>query len=268
MNTKKIKDALCGFVVGDMIGVPYEFTSACKPEEVFLKSGGVHDQPLGAWSDDTALSLATIEWLNTDRDIVKLRKEFKAWFHDAKYTSHLCVFDVGEATKHGILGNYDALDEDTQGNGSLMRIWPLAFIRDEYTEEEFSQLVKDVAYITHPSEYTTAYCMKYLDLMQAILKDEDVSPWLNNKSTMKQEEIENSGWIKHTYNAALWFYIHSGSYEECIKRAVAIGGDTDTRAALAGCLYSLKNGSECIPSEWLGQINGNRIINDILNRFQ
>src|SRR5687767_2144669 len=52
-----------GHLVGDAVGVPYEFRSADDIGTVEFGATGTHRQPPGTWSDDGALMLALLESL-------------------------------------------------------------------------------------------------------------------------------------------------------------------------------------------------------------
>jgi hypothetical protein len=60
---ERLEGAVCGHLVGDALGVPYEFTSARPPDEVEWRGHGSHGQPAGTWSDDGALTLALLDSL-------------------------------------------------------------------------------------------------------------------------------------------------------------------------------------------------------------
>jgi ADP-ribosylglycohydrolase len=60
----KIKDGIVGLTVGDALGVPVEFESRAylmdNPVTEML-GHGTYDMPKGTWSDDTSLTLATMQ---------------------------------------------------------------------------------------------------------------------------------------------------------------------------------------------------------------
>ena len=61
---KKIKSMLLGFAVADALGVPVEFKSRKilqKNSVVDMQGFGTYNQPAGTWSDDTSMTLATME---------------------------------------------------------------------------------------------------------------------------------------------------------------------------------------------------------------
>ena len=61
--SSRIAGAIWGFLVGDAIGVPYEFREPDQIGEVLFGARGSHGQPAGTWSDDGALMLATLDAL-------------------------------------------------------------------------------------------------------------------------------------------------------------------------------------------------------------
>lgn len=54
----------------------------------------------------------------------------------------------------------------------------------------------------------------------------------------------------HSMEAALWCLANTASYEDCVLKAVNLGDDTDTTAAIAGGLVGIYYGYENIPEKW------------------
>jgi len=71
---------------------------------------------------------------------------------------------------------------------------------------------------------------------------------------LPEEEIHSSGYVIHTLEAAIWCLLTTGSYREAVLRAVNLGRDTDTTAAVTGGLAGLLYGYDTIPEEWITQI--------------
>ncbi|HOV89009.1 MAG TPA: ADP-ribosylglycohydrolase family protein, partial [Candidatus Paceibacterota bacterium] len=133
------KKVIFAQAIGDAIGVPFEFThsSAIKPEKVMQMIGyGTWNQPPGTWSDDTAMTLATIasiENFKSPLPITGMMNNFLSWWKNGKFSCHGNCFDVGSQTaqalvewsisKKTIVGKGSEL-----GNGALMRIMPVAFM--------------------------------------------------------------------------------------------------------------------------------------------
>ena len=62
----------------------------------------------------------------------------------------------------------------------------------------------------------------------------------------------------------MWSLLTTHSYKECIKKAVDLGDDTDTVAAIAGGLAGILYGIENIPKEWMEKLQGKEIIDQCL----
>lgn len=57
-----------------------------------------------------------------------------------------------------------------------------------------------------------------------------------------------------TLEAAIWCLLNTSSYKDCVIKAVNLGEDTDTVAAIAGGLAGMFYGYDMIPKEWLDVI--------------
>ena len=140
MENKYI-NGLMGFVIGDAMGVPVEFTTRKKLLEnpvTKMIGYGTYDVPEGTWSDDTSMLIATIDSINTkcDIDIKDIADNFLSWKNHADYTPYKDVFDIGNTTKNA-LEYYEEhreidpvecglTDMNSNGNGSVMRIIPIS----------------------------------------------------------------------------------------------------------------------------------------------
>ena len=95
---EQLRAAVCGQAVGDALGVPYEFM----PRDTFRCEGmtgyGTHNQPIGTWSDDTSMMLATLdslianEWQVNTED---MRERYLAWLSNGAYARGGRGFDCG-----------------------------------------------------------------------------------------------------------------------------------------------------------------------------
>jgi ADP-ribosylglycohydrolase len=81
------------------------------------------------------------------------------------------------------------------------------------------------------------------------------------------EEINSGGYVIDTLEASIWCVWNSSSYSESVLKAVNLGGDTDTTAAVTGGLAGIYYGVENIPSEWVEQIARKQEIIDLSNRL-
>lgn len=177
-------------------------------------------------------------------------------------------------------------DVRDNGNGSLMRILPVIFyLRREYgatcmDNPEAFELIHNLSRLTHGHAISQIACGLYCcianDLMNgATLQDaidsaalvlknwyglrEEFVPWISefdflNAETLAalpEEAIKSSGYVVDTLQAALWCLITNRSYHDCMLKAVNLGYDTDTVAAVAGGVAGILYGAESIPEDWL-----------------
>ena len=88
-----------------------------------------------------------------------------------------------------------------------------------------------------------------------------------NFQNLPEEEIKSSGYVVDTLEAALWCLLNTDSYKNLALKAVNLGEDTDTVAAVAGGLAGIFYGVENIPSEWLERLQNKNYLEDISDRF-
>lgn len=257
---EKLRDCVYGFAVGDALGVPFEFrernTFKCKDMIGF----GTHAQPAGTWSDNTSLLLATRDSIRAQGEIdtEDMMHRFCSFLYDAEYTAGGEVFDIGGTTSMAIqrymyggvsatqCGGKTAMDN---GNGSLMRILPLAFTNA--TDDD----VDAVSSLTHAHEESKMWCRTLVQLARYIIKNGDVSEELKVACrNVRMDEITSTGYVIDTVEAVVWCFCTTETYEECVLTAVNLGGDTDTIAAIAGGLAGIKYGIKSIPGRWLDTV--------------
>ena len=95
------------------------------------------------------------------------------------------------------------------------------------------------------------------------LKDYSRSPFAEETDTYRrmadlkaladlpESEIRSSGYVVDTLEAAVWCFLNTESYRDCVLKAVNLGEDTDTVAAVAGGLAGVWYGFDAIPSDWV-----------------
>lgn len=250
----KVTDALLGFIVGDIYGVPYEFIP---PERIKhpieLTSGGSHNQPLGSWSDDTSLVLATIDSINeqNDIDISDIKKKFCEWLNNAKYTSNNQVFDVGNTTIQAIRDNNPGTDTFSNGNGSLMRMLPIALYTYKMKRYQYLPIVKLASSITHAHQTSIHTCLKYVEYFHLLMDGHDKYEALESIMSLSHtqylniNDLDTKGYVKTTLHAAIWCFLITDNYKDSIIKAISLGHDTDTVAAITGSLSGLYYGDVC-----------------------
>lgn len=299
----KIYDGIMGLVVADALGVPVEFKKRDTYEVTDMIGYGTYNQPPGTWSDDSSMTLATVESIGRlgKIDPVDIMDNFSMWIEQAAFTPHDEVFDVGGATRRAIsrynsgtpisaCGGKSKMDN---GNGALMRILPVALAADKDSVDKMV-VVKSVAGLTHNHPISHIACFIYSFMVQNLMNGIDKREALSNAIQVVGElygcseawqeyrflseigkydvdEIRSSGYVVDTLEAAIWCLLNSCNYKDCVLLAVNLGEDTDTVAAvaggLAGILYGC-GGENGIPDEWISQIARKDWIKELCDTFE
>lgn len=314
-------DTIMGVVVADALGVPVEFKSRqtlSLDPVTDMREYGTHFQPRGTWSDDSSLTLATMDSLIHGLDYDDMMDRFVSWYRDHDYTPHQEVFDIGIATSEALyryLGNTPALysgstNERSNGNGSLMRIAPVALyllanghdLKDD--DIEGYDIIHKISGLTHRHPRSQVACGIYCRILQDLIRRHDelkhkeaivtqaIDDVLYIYSTydfsegIKQEvdtyaklvdqctftsqdlsAIQSSGYVVHSLEAAIYCFMMTDNYKDCVLMAVNLGDDTDTVAAIAGGLAGAYYGLEAIPEEWQNVIARYEWISDLCTAF-
>lgn len=101
----KIYNGIIGLVVGDALGVPVEFKERDSYEVTDMMGFGTYNQKPGTWSDDSSMTLATLESMGRTGsfDAADIMNNFYQWLQNDKFTPWGKVFDVGGATRRAIV---------------------------------------------------------------------------------------------------------------------------------------------------------------------
>lgn len=303
-----IKDAVWGFIVGDALGVPYEFSTRNMMKEnpaVGMTGYGTYNQPPGTWSDDTSMMLCVLENIINQGTINDLAKLFLQWYKEDYMTPHGELFDIGITTSRA-LGNLirgakpsqsGLNDEMSAGNGSLMRSLPYAFV------EDIAKSIFDMALenrITHRHHLCSLSCVYYVKMLRSLLDGKEKHEAIQiaagylrkgwrltdseddhfdarqkfaklfdkNFHEFPESEIQSTGYVISTLEAVVWCFLNTENYKDAVLKAVNLGGDTDTIAALTGGLAGLYYGYKAIPENWISCIANKQLINQLLGRLE
>lgn len=174
------------------------------------------------------------------------------------------------------------------GNGSLMRILPVALWKSaELAGEEVSgaDFIFNVSAVTHAHVRSKIGCLIYSKLIADLLYAQNDDKFdavqksllsckcyletIDDKQTiyeigkyarlwnldtfknLDEDNIKSTGYVVDTLEAAIWCFLNTDSYKDCVLKAVNLGDDTDTVGAVAGGLAGLYYGLEEIPAEWI-----------------
>lgn len=292
----KILAGILGLAIGDAVGLPYQFKERDRFVCKAMTGGGTYDKPPGTISDDTSLTLATMEsigrmgWV----DLEDIQRNFMKWYFHGAFTPEKYAFDMGSTTAEAICKMQQGVGPDAcggtsiydNGNGALMRILPMAFA----SEGPWDPAIKQVAGLTHNHPISHACCWIYVCLARGLAHGlplnaalEDLPSYaasLYNEAGQEiqrvtdynktREQIKSTGYVVDTLEAAIWALATTHSYKDCILTAVNLGGDTDTIAAVAGGLAGILYGFDKdngIPWTWIQHLRYRKEIMDIYIRF-
>jgi ADP-ribosyl-[dinitrogen reductase] hydrolase len=271
---------LLGLACGDAVGTTVEFMPRGSfPPVTDMIGGGPFGIAAGQWTDDTSMALCLAESLidcNGFDANDQMRRYVDWWRHGYMSSTGRC-FDIG-GTVQSALARFEATgdpnagssDPDTAGNGSLMRLAPVAlfYFPDLGRVRQFSA---DSSRTTHAAPEAVECCEMLAAMMSLALAGESKEDVLTASHLVFKEEkvarlaagdymrksvgeIAGIGYCVPSLEAALWCFHRSGSFEDAVLRAANLGDDADTTAAIVGQLAGAFYGKSGIPQQWLERL--------------
>lgn len=261
LNKEIIKSAIFGLSCGDCLGVPVEFLSRneLKANPVKdMREFGTYYKPKGTWSDDTSLSLATLDGLTENIDLSVIANNFVQWKYFNKYCQDK-VFDIGNTTSRAIAKINLALSKNefsedieyggtgtSNGNGSLMRMIPVALYlyiyKDKYDSlEKRREFVYKLSALTHATLLCKNSCHIYVEYALLLLKGYNKYDAFSMIIKIFKEEV-NSAWEFAHFKNLL-------SEDFKFKNEKDISGSgfvIDSLYASLWCLLTTDNYSSCV----------------------
>jgi ADP-ribosyl-[dinitrogen reductase] hydrolase len=290
----RLAGGLWGHLVGDAIGVPYEFGPPVPLEQVrWGKQSAQRAQPPGTWSDDGGLMLALLDSLvQGSFDMRDQAQRAMDWWRGEAYKPGP-VFDIGIATRSALERirrgiepeEAGAAGEHENGNGSLMRILPIALVGHQAPEDELVTQAMRASSLTHRHPRAKVACAVYVLVARSLIRGD------NNRAhalaaafdsvaasvgeAERQElivlksysERTGSGYVVDCFWSAWEAFSGGDSYRNVIKRAIAYGNDADTTACVAGGLAGIYWGLDGIPVEWLRGMRGGDVVEPLLEKL-
>lgn len=233
---------MIGAVCGDILGSTYEF--GIGNEEVYL----LHEED--HFTDDSVLTFALAEWaleygkvpLGDSEHKYLLAKnffDFTERYPDRAY-GWMFIEWIDKYEKTGEI----PLPNNSYGNGSAMRVSPLAYVFDEIEKvEKYARLQAEV---THDnSEGIRGACAIAAAIKLALdgYDKDTIKDYISNKyyydlspsiEEIKVKRGRFSASCMATVPQALVAFLSGNDYCDVIDKAISIGGDCDTVAAMAG----------------------------------
>jgi ADP-ribosylglycohydrolase/protein-tyrosine phosphatase len=307
----RIEGAVFGHLVGDALGVPYEFRlpeAIGGPGAVAWGVTGSHGQPPGTWSDDGALMLALLDsLLESGFDPDDQGRRFLDWWRRGAYAPGGVVFDIGGTTSTALRAIEDGTPAElaggsgvmSQANGSLMRILPLALWgHGRLDRPDLAILAAAASRVTHASPTCQATCAAYVLLVDGLLRGTEPASALEASLADAEATFERlaapgdslgdlarlegldalrawrddhrpagRGGVLDCFWSAWTAFAAAEDYSDAVRRAVALGHDTDTTAAVAGGLAGAWFGLDSIPAEWLAGLRDRALPGLLVDRL-
>ncbi len=290
----RFRGALLGLAAGDAVGTTLEFQppGSFTPVDGMFGGGPFHLHP-GQWTDDTSMALCLAESLiqRGGFDPVDQLRRYVRWWREGHLSSTDRCFDIGTTTRRS-LERFERTgapfcgpaDPDTAGNGSLMRLAPVALAFAERPETAVEMAGRS-SRTTHGARAAVDSC-RYLaallvGLLQGRAKEEVLGElfepvpglWRREPLAPEVEEvargsfarkqppaIRGTGYVVHCLEAALWAFNRGGSFRDGCLLAANLGDDADTTAAVYGQLGGACHGEEGIPADWRKRLARREVI--------
>ena len=239
---------MLGAILGDIIGSPYEFNR---------NNIKTTDFPLfckrSQFTDDTVMAIAVAEGLmngyddsqHTEKEIISAMQKYGRMYPNAGYGARFS----------GWLESRDPKPYNSYGNGSAMRVSAVAWLFDDLSQVEDYALIS--AHVSHDhtegikgAKATVAAIFMARtgksknDIKQYIEKTYGYN--LNRKLDEIRPSYHHVESCQETVPEAIIAFLESDGFEDAIRKAVSLGGDSDTLTAITG---SIAEGYYDIPVE-------------------
>jgi ADP-ribosyl-[dinitrogen reductase] hydrolase len=299
LTADRYRGCLLGLAVGDAVGTTVEFKSRGSfPDVSDMVGGGPFGLAPGQWTDDTSMALCLADSLleSGGFDPWDQLARYVRWYREGYRSSTGAFFDIGNATR-AALERFERSGEpwcgseggNTAGNGSIMRLAPVP-MRYAATPARAIELAADSSRTTHGARIAVDACRYLAALIVGALggagKDELLaarySPligyWDAHPLCPEIDEvaagsfaadgpIRGTGYARDCLEAALWAFATTDSFRTGCLRAVNLGDDADTTAAVFGQLAGAFYGEGGIPSEWRAKVTIGEEIGDLAERL-
>jgi ADP-ribosyl-[dinitrogen reductase] hydrolase len=299
------RGALLGLAVGDALGAAVEFQRPGTFEPVTgYRGGGPHRLEPGQWTDDTSLALALADSIGqAGWDLSDQAARYVQWWREGKYSVNTRCFDIGITTRAALSRFRQTGDAETcgdpseraSGNGSIMRLAPVPIRFVALFPDQLDKLITlcvDSSRPTHASPQCLSACAYFGIVLAGLLHgldrdtvlsgdweplrrlqelwqlDPRIAAVADGSFRAKQPpEIEGTGYVVDSLEAALWAFHDAGDFREAVLRGVNLGDDADTTGAVCGQLAGAYWGESGIPPEWLDGLDRMDLIEPILQRL-
>lgn len=219
---------MIGAIAGDIIGSVYEH-NPIKREDFPLFSD------FSRVTDDSVMSLAVAQAILTGGDYAQEMKKLGRIFPNAGYGGNFMIWLAEDEVK----------PYNSWGNGSAMRVSPIGFAFD--TERDVLHEAKKSAEVSHnhPEGIKGAQSVALAILLarQGASKEQiknrisvEFSYDLNRKVDQIRPDYDFNVSCQGSVPEAIIAFLDSSDYLSAVRKAVSLGGDSDTLACIAGAI--------------------------------
>lgn len=219
---------MIGAIAGDIIGSVYENHPIKSKEFPLIQNGCV-------FTDDTVLTVAIADSILTGKTYLEALWELGGKYPNAGYGASFVNW----------LRSLDPTPYDSWGNGAAMRVCPIGFAFK--TADRVLDEAEKSAVISHNhcegvkgakavalSVYLAKSGFSKSDIKKEItdLSGYDLKRNLNEIRPEYEFDISSQGSVPE----AIICFLESKSYEDAVRNAISLGGDSDTQACIAGAI--------------------------------
>lgn len=224
---------MLGAVIGDIVGSIYEFNNIKSKDFILF-------DPFCIFTDDSIMTFAIAEALRKtekknfqglDKQAIEEMQKFGKLYPDASYGLSFRSWLKAKNPKP-----YDSF-----GNGSAMRVNPVAYFAKDM--DEVKKLSKEVTKVSHnhaegikgaeATAVATFLALNKHSKEEIIKYIEDNYYKLDfDYETLKENYYFNET-CQNTVPQAIYCFLISQDFEDCLRTSVSIGGDTDTLCAIS-----------------------------------
>lgn len=236
-----------GAIVGDIVGSSYESRKYSTKDYNFEL---LTDR--STITDDTVHTLAIADWiLHTDQSIYAAKQCLKKWskmFPLAGYGPMMC---------HWIAGTNNYEPYNSFGNGSAMRVSPVGYAFGTLEETLDKAIMSAIPTHNHTEGLKGAQAIAACIYLNRIGESkETIKEFIEKRFRYDLQPTYEEIYKDHVFDCtcqysvprAIITWLASTSYEDCIRKAVALGGDCDTEACIAGGICAANPQTE-VPDE-------------------
>lgn len=263
MTTKeKIKNSIRAYILGDTLGVPFEFKREGSFRCTKLSGGGFHQQAKGTWSDDTSILLCLLDAFTRGRlfSFENYIYNLKRWIEEKDFNAENYLFDIGCQTSKSI-NEGGCQKTDSMGNGALFYCIPIAYITLNEDDFETKRFFEKFCSYTHNNDNCIEYGTKLCCIIKQLLRTLPSEKY-------EVSDYENRGDVINTYNLVIdnfnVFCNKSTSLFDDLCAIVNYGHDTDTNAAIFG---SLMGCVKPVEKKYWKQVKRHDYIDKLINNF-